>query len=631
MIDRQSLLDKIHGGWMGKAIGGTLGAPYECDKNMQSLTFYDPVPTGAVANDDLDLQLIWLHALQVRGIHVNCHDLGEEWLEHVATTAMWDEYNYAAHNMRRGLRSPLSGAYDNPFGDAMGSPIRSEIWAMICPAMPALAAAYAWHDAVVDHGGESIQGEQFLAALESAAFVVDDIDQLIDIGLRYVTEGSRLANAIALVRKSYRDGDDWVQARSRVLEECGRFNSTDSPVNIAFTVIGLLWGGGDLGATICTAVNCGWDTDCTGATAGAIVGILKGASALPAKWLAPIGDDVVVGAYVLNLPTARTLGELAQMTIATAEKVAADLGVELGTPVGLSTESQNVQCLAQSSVLAERPAPDTMLQCVGPIRLQLDLGKNPTVRPGQSKHIGVVGLSSGSTWSGRVELVAPVGWHVRDPARELSGGLNEQWIVEPGDDDTVKAVNRLYLNLPTGGRAMIPLIGEQRWLVAGPFGGNGEAAFDTAFGPEQDASAGPWDGRDDKTNWQQCWLPDCHFETEDRFAGRPGALYFTTDVICPKPGSDHQCRVIVPCTCGVKVWINGEQVVSDYLPGPVRHAAHFLDKEGFRGEASLHPGRNRVLIKVVRDDEPVELTFFLARPDYSIDEQLGQTAWPRLC
>jgi hypothetical protein len=54
-----------------------------------------------------------------------------------------------------------------------------------------------------------------------------------------------------------------------------------------------------------------------------------------------------------------------------------------------------------------------------------------------------------------------------------------------------------------------------------------------------------------------------------------------------------------------------------------------MDKEGFKGETSLRPGRNRVLIKVVRADEPVEFTFFLARPDYSIDEQLGQTAWPR--
>jgi ADP-ribosylation/crystallin J1 len=39
-------------------------------------------------------------------------------------------------------------------------------------------------------------------------------------------------------------------------------------------VLGLLAGEGDFGKSLCIAVNCGNDTDCTGATLGAPLGIL---------------------------------------------------------------------------------------------------------------------------------------------------------------------------------------------------------------------------------------------------------------------------------------------------------------------------------------------------------------------
>ncbi len=37
---------------------------------------------------------------------------------------------------------------------------------------------------------------------------------------------------------------------------------------------------------------CGWDTDCTGATAGSIIGAMHGAKALPGKWVDPFQDTM---------------------------------------------------------------------------------------------------------------------------------------------------------------------------------------------------------------------------------------------------------------------------------------------------------------------------------------------------
>ena len=55
---------KLRGCFIGKAVGGTLGMPMEGHLETKPFTFYDPVPTGMVANDDLDLQVVWLECLR---------------------------------------------------------------------------------------------------------------------------------------------------------------------------------------------------------------------------------------------------------------------------------------------------------------------------------------------------------------------------------------------------------------------------------------------------------------------------------------------------------------------------------------------------------------------------------------
>jgi ADP-ribosylglycohydrolase len=628
LLSREQLLDKIHGGWMGKAIGGTLGAPYECQKDKRALTFYDPVPTGAVSNDDLDLQLMWLHALQVHGIHLTCTDLGEEWLQHMAQCAMWDEYGYGAHNMRRGLRPPLSGAFGNPFGDAMGSPIRSEIWAMVCPAMPPLAAAYAWHDSVVDHGGESIACEGFLAALEAAAFVVDDLDRLIDLGLRQVPPGTVLAGTLNIVRDCRRRGLPWQEARDRVLERYEVFNPSYAPINLAWILVGLLWGEGDFGATICTAVNCGWDTDCTGASAGAIMGILLGADALPDDWVAPIGGDVVVGPYMQNLPTPQTLDELAEATLAVAEEIAADLGVEVATPLGLDSPDQGIDILRRSPVFADDKPLAVMFQNAGQLRVRLELGEHPTVRPEVPRAVRVVAVRGAESLSGAAKLAAPFGWRVEAPSRDISAALDETFHVLPGPDHTVKSINHLYLHLPGGGEVQIPLVGERRFLVAGPFPNESSAAFDDFRGPELDPGSGPWQGRDGEVRWERHYFPTYSFPTEPWFAGRRGILYFLTDFLSPAWGQTCACKAFAPCSNGVKVCINGGLLIDACQDGPVRAAAHYPGKDGYIADCALQAGRNRVLIKLARGDQPVDLSFYFVRGNLSFDEELCDTTFP---
>jgi ADP-ribosylglycohydrolase len=82
-------------------------------------------------------------------------------------------------------------------------------------------------------------------------------------------------------------------------------------------VLGLLYGEGDFEKATSIAVMGGWDTDCNGATVGSIMGALLGATGLPQKWIAPVGDrlkSIVTGF------TECAISDLAWRTLAQAKE-----------------------------------------------------------------------------------------------------------------------------------------------------------------------------------------------------------------------------------------------------------------------------------------------------------------------
>lgn len=286
--------NKVLGCWFGKNIGGTLGAPFEGTKEILNVEFYTQdlhgVPT---ANDDLDLQLIWLGAVESQGLeNITPRMLGEYWSHIVAPCS---EYSIARRNIANGLLPPLSGACNNDvFKHSNGAWIRSEIWACLCPGAPDEAIRYAYMDACIDHCEEGIYAEMFTTTLQSAAFVEKDYRRLIEIALSKIPADSRVARAVKLVCSLHDKGCDWREAREAVVKDVADIGWFRAPGNIAFAIIGLLYGAGDFSKSICIAVNCGDDTDCTGATLGALLGIIQGYNALPEKWLEPIGRSIQV-------------------------------------------------------------------------------------------------------------------------------------------------------------------------------------------------------------------------------------------------------------------------------------------------------------------------------------------------
>lgn len=335
-ISLSEFKNKVKGCWIGKSIGGTLGAPVEWYRQINHISdFPEEIKGKSLANDDLDLQLLWLWVLERNGIGVSSQTLADAF--NVFVTPHWSEYGTCKANMKLGLMPPLCGNYSNVRKDCNGAFIRSEIWACICAGNPALAAEYMYKDAVIDHGGdaEGLYAAIFTVTMQSAAFIESDVEKLVEIGLSYIPENCAVYRAVKFARSLAQKEKNSENARNLLIDQfpsrCqtyfyydhihidaspddlknGRFDGKEgwnAPLNLGILVYSLLSAEGDFGKAICTAVNCGEDTDCTAATIGALLGIIKGYNGIPEKWRAGVGDGIVT--ICLNLGELGNGGEI---------------------------------------------------------------------------------------------------------------------------------------------------------------------------------------------------------------------------------------------------------------------------------------------------------------------------------
>lgn len=324
-LDFKEYKDKVYACWLGKNMGGTIGAPYEGKREILNVEGFATKKGEVLPNDDLDLQLVWLHAVEFEGPrNITAEVLGEYWLSFI--TGYWNEYGIAHRNMEKGIMPPLCGDVENPWKHSNGAWIRTEIWATLAPAYPDLAVRFALEDAKVDHGyGEGTHSAAFVAALESAAFIVSDLKRLIEIGLAKIPADSRTAKTVKFVLDNYEKGVDPFETRNAVQKMNSDIGDGwfQAPSNVGYVVIGLLYGEGDFKKSMLTALNCGDDTDCTAGTVGAIFGIMYGTKGIPSDWKEYIGDDIVTGTInaCLSFPRVKTCTDLTEKVVSLAPSV----------------------------------------------------------------------------------------------------------------------------------------------------------------------------------------------------------------------------------------------------------------------------------------------------------------------
>lgn len=376
--------------------GKILEVLLEGKREINKVEFYTQKLDGEpLPNDDLDLQLVWLAAAEIKGLYqLTPRVFGEFWLSHIPCPS--GEYSVCRANIANGLYPPLSGACNNEhLKFSNGAWIRSEIWACLFPGTPDEAIKFAYMDSCADHVGEGIYAEMFTTALESAAFVESDIRRLIEIGLSKIPSDCHVARSVKIACNSYDKGKDWEIARKGIVEDnLKHLGWFQAPANIAFMVVGLLYGEGDFSKTICRAVNCGDDADCTAATAGSIMGIIIGLKNIPEKWIKPIGDRIVT--IAIKAPamaaTPLTVNELTDRTVRLA-KVAS---LENRTLPRFSDQPTSIPAGYSKTLLSNKYA--SVIWAKSPYDLEYDLGyakiainyaDGPSMKSGEKKRLSL--------------------------------------------------------------------------------------------------------------------------------------------------------------------------------------------------------------------------------------------------
>lgn len=330
---------KIHGAWLGRAVGCVLGKPLEAHLSQDEIRGYlegadayplddyvpaqsrngtilrrDCVPSMrghvryAQEDDDLNYMCLAVKLLEKAGVHFTTLDVGMNWLNSIPFLWTWGPEHAVYLNLATAVGEHEVAEIDleevtgylNPGVEYIGAQIRTDVYGYVCPGNPDLAAELAWRDAYLTHRKSGVYGAMWVAAMTAAAFTLIDMETVIRAGLAHIPHQSRFAEAIRRTMDWYHSDRDWRLTGRRIVEQYDQYGFEGAISNACVVAAGLLYGWGDGTAplaerfehAITIAVQLAYDTDCNGATVGSILGLMLSVHALPVRWTAPLNDTL---------------------------------------------------------------------------------------------------------------------------------------------------------------------------------------------------------------------------------------------------------------------------------------------------------------------------------------------------
>lgn len=277
----------------------------------------------SVPDDDINYSYLALLLLERHGLALTTEDVARAWLTllPIGQTFTAERAAYAtltargAHRFADGAPPgfDVTECADNRYNDWIGAQIRADVYGWVCPGNPSLAAELARRDAALSHREDGVFGAMIVAAL-GAALAAERPDAAFELALAQIPAQSRAHAAARFGRSLAGDprGGAEIRARYRDLSPVHTLN------NLAIVVWALFSHLDDFGAAIGAAVCAGLDTDCNGATVGALWGLQGGE--IPQAWVRPWNGRV--GLSLAGCEEV-ALEALAARTVAVAERLRA--------------------------------------------------------------------------------------------------------------------------------------------------------------------------------------------------------------------------------------------------------------------------------------------------------------------
>lgn len=183
--DGDALLDKIHGGWLGRICGCLLGKPVEgihkgtldcilkrtgnyplhrylnreemTEEVCNGLSFpinkraYPKDYLAMPVDDDTNYIVLGYRIIKDYGREFTAADVASAWLKLQSKDAYCTAERVAFRNFVNGYLPPASAHYKNPYREWIGAQIRGDYFGYINPCNPKTAADMAFRDASISH------------------------------------------------------------------------------------------------------------------------------------------------------------------------------------------------------------------------------------------------------------------------------------------------------------------------------------------------------------------------------------------------------------------------------------------------------------------------------------------------
>ena len=304
-IPKDVLKDKIKGGWAGQVIGCTYGGPTEF--RYQSVIIPDSVEipwdesrmkwyfdNAPGLYDDVYMDLTFVEVFEKEGLDAPAISHAKAFAN--ADYKLWHANQAARYNILNEVYPPKSGYWENnPHADDIDFQIEADFAGLISPGIVNAASTICDSIGHIMNYGDGWYGGVYVAAMYSLAFISDDIEYIVNEGLKAIPIQSDFFKCISDIIDWHTEyPDDWTKTWKFCEDKWGfdigcpdgalRPFNIDAKINAAYIVIGLLYGGGDYGRTLEISTRCGQDSDCNPASAGGILGTMLGYSNIPDYW-----------------------------------------------------------------------------------------------------------------------------------------------------------------------------------------------------------------------------------------------------------------------------------------------------------------------------------------------------------
>ena len=213
VMSRQTLQDKIKGGWAGQMIGVSYGAPTEFRVmgkiNEEPLAWAPDRIENAIHQDDLYVEMTLARVMDTVGLNATSAQYGEMFKD--SKYGLWHANAAARRVLNQGIQSPLSGHPKyNIHANDIDFQIEADFIGLMCPGLPRASNQFCDRVGRVMNYGDGLYGGMFVGGMYACGYFETDPRRVVEAGLACIPAKSKYGLLIHdLLDWSAKFPDDW--------------------------------------------------------------------------------------------------------------------------------------------------------------------------------------------------------------------------------------------------------------------------------------------------------------------------------------------------------------------------------------------------------------------------------------